>query len=102
MKPINEREREFIDGVWNKVRYLEYQRNIEEDMMENIKRLKQKRLKIIGLFILVGIIILMAGFVNREFSMGLMSIMGIYLLGFSSYYENYLSLDIKENRSAKP
>ncbi|WP_026894689.1 hypothetical protein [Clostridiisalibacter paucivorans] len=101
MKPINEREREFIDGVWNKVRYLEYQRNIKEDMIEDIKRLKQKRLKIIGIFILGAIIILMAGFVNKEFSMGLMSIMGIYLLGFSSYYENYLSLDIKENRSAK-
>lgn len=90
MRSTDKRDREFVDGVWSKVRYLEAQRDIEEERSIEIRNFKKKRMKYLSCFIIGIIILLIPALIERTMGNLLMTILAIYLLGFSSYYENYL------------
>lgn len=79
-------DREFIEGVWRKARYLEYAKLDEERVKENEKKIYKEKFHHIA--IMSACMLLTAGFLFLlEFSMFLIIAGGSFLLGMNVLYE---------------
>lgn len=87
---MNEKDKEFIDNVRKKINYLEHVR-WEEEKARQYKRLNMKKsIKLALIFIIVLCIILTPVLITNNFNMMHVFVLGICILGFCCYYENYL------------
>lgn len=80
-------ETEFVQGVWRKVRYVEFRRKDEEAVRERVKKLRQEKIKLILLLssiVLPACIWLLATVGVNMFSL---IITGILLLSGGTLYE---------------
>lgn len=80
--------KDFIEGVWKKARYLEYTRTLEEKKEQesvSLRKRKYKSLLTFGLgLVLVAVPLLVTGSLSSEFAA---SLIGIYMMSFALYYE---------------
>lgn len=81
-------DRNFIDGVWKKARYLEYIRADEEKKKEELTVLKKKKLISILSFALGLILITIPVLITGDFDEGLVGFISVYMMGFALYYEH--------------
>lgn len=93
------KDREFIDSVWRKVRYLEYLKIEDLKVRENNKKLFLMKIKL-GAFLLMGaLIIIIPLLLGIGFNLFSIFIIGLVTLGEGNLYE-YL-LNINFNREVK-
>lgn len=79
---MNEKDKEFIDNVRKKIIYTEHVRMKEEKFKKNIK--------ISLVFSTILCVILIPAFITKNFDTIYVIALGIYILSFGCYYENYL------------
>lgn len=95
MEKLNQEEREFIDGVWRKARYLQYQKYEEEIIKENKKKQLIWSLKL-GIMLLITamlpVVSILICFEANTFSLILA---GFILLAGGSFYEYIQSTKIQ-------
>lgn len=93
---MNEKDKEFIDNVRKKINYIEHIR-CEEEKFKQQKRLNiKKSIKLTLAFSIVLFIILIPVLISKNFNMMyVVLVLGICILGFCCYYENY-SKEISE------
>lgn len=92
---MNEKDNEFIDNVRKKVHYIEHIR-CEEEKVQLQKRLNMKKnIKLTLIFSIILCIILIPVLITKSFNMIYVFILGMCILGFCCYYENY-SKEISE------
>lgn len=87
---MNEKDKEFIDEVWKKVNYLEYVRLKDEREIQYKKEGKKRKIKLGLIFSSVLCILLIPVLITKKFDMIYVFVLGICILGFSCYYENYV------------
>ena len=89
---INEKDKVFIDAVKNKVRYIEYSRQKEEEQfkkLDNEMRLKKRKF---AKRFSVGLVISLAIICSLQlFDTGVILLLSIYMIASASYYENHFS-----------
>lgn len=87
---MNENDKDFIDKVWQKVNYLE-QIRIEEEEATKFKKINRKKNIIVTLFFCIVIcMILYPILLAKSIDIFYVFVLGVCILGFSAYYENYL------------
>lgn len=91
MDDMNKRDREFIEEVWKKARYVQHVREKEEMIIQQERlELRKKRIKFFSLLFIGAAIILMFILLSRAVGEILIYVTGIYSLVAASYYENSL------------
>lgn len=87
---MNESDKEFIDNVRKKINYLEHVR-LENDKVNQYKKSKMKKnIRFALFFSIVLCMILIPVLVTKNFDIAYVFVLGICILGFCCYYENYL------------
>lgn len=89
MNTGNEKDKEFINEVWKKVNYIQYEKDKLEEVKEIEKLTLRKKYKILICFF-VSILAFMPILFLEDFDISIVVILSIYILGFCCYYENYL------------
>jgi Mg2+/citrate symporter len=92
---LNEKDKEFIDNVRKKINYIEYVRSEEERIQQRKKTNMKKSIKLTLVFSIILCIILIPVIITKSFDMIYVFILGMCILGFCCYYENY-SKEISE------
>lgn len=87
-KIYSEKDREFIEGIKRKVRYLEYINEENEKIKYREKELIHKKLTYIGLSSVITLIFSITTFVIFGLSQGTIVIAGSCVLGLFSFMEN--------------
>lgn len=87
---MNKKDKEFIDEVWKKVNYLEYVRVKDEREIQCKKVDKKRKIQLVLIFCSVLCILLIPVLITKKLDMIYVYVLGICILGFSCYYENYL------------
>lgn len=82
-------DKEFIDQVWKKVNYIQYEKDRLEETKEVEKSALKKKHKIL-LYFIMSIIAFVPILFAVKFDIVLVVLVSIYILGFCCYYENYL------------
>ena len=98
MKPIDksdQRNIDFISGVWQKVRYLEYIKHEEELIKQNNKRFLIKKLKIGTYLFAAALFILLPVVLTIGFNMFTILVIGIVILSESTLYEYLQNVNIQ-------
>lgn len=91
-KPYRQ-EKDFIEGVWKKVRYLEYKR-AEEELVKKNQRVSMLRKLKLGVFLLVVVLVTaILTFMLFGFNPGTIVLVGSTALGAGAFYE--YSQDLK-------
>ena len=86
---MNDKDKEFIMNVRKKINYIEHVK-LEEEKAKHYKNLKIKNnIKLIINFSIVLCLMLIPVLITKSFDMIYVFIIGIYILGFCCYYENY-------------
>ncbi|SKC88271.1 hypothetical protein [Maledivibacter halophilus] len=88
MSNFNDKDKEFIDAIWKKTRYLKHQRHKEENELEKLHRLKMRKLKNLLTFGTGLILISVPIIITKEFNETITAFLSLYILGFSLYYEH--------------
>jgi len=91
MPDFDTSDRDFIDAIWKKTRYLEYLRCQEENNAKEVHVLKKKKLKSFLAFSLGLILISVPIIVIKEFDQGFAALLSLYMLSFALYYEHKFS-----------
>ena len=92
---MNEKDKEFIDNVRKKISYIEHVRYEEEKVQQYKKSHVKKSIKLTLVFSIVLLIILLPVIVTKSFDRMYVYALGMCILGFCCYYENY-SKEISE------
>lgn len=87
MSDLDTNDRDFIDVIWQKTRYLEHQRYQEEKEIEKLGRIKIKKIKNLLTFCLGLILISVPIIITKEFDETVVALLSLYMLGFALYYE---------------
>lgn len=87
MSNFNDDERNFIDGVWKKARYLEYKRAEEKQREVQQTTLKKKKFRSLLSFTIGLILITIPLLIIGDFDEGLAAFICVYMMGFALYYE---------------
>lgn len=87
---MNKKDKEFIDQVWKKVNYLEHVRVKDEREIQCKKADKKRKIQLLLTFCSVLCILLIPVLITKKLDMIYVYVLGICILGFSCYYENYL------------
>ncbi len=98
MRSINkddQRDTDFISGVWQKVRYLEYIKHEEELVKQNNKKLVIKRLRIGTCLFTAALLILLPVLLTIGLNMFSILIIGIVALSESTLYEYLQNTNIQ-------
>lgn len=87
---MNENDKAFINKVWAKVDYIEHVR-LEDEKVKQYKKIRMKKnigfvLAVLFVLSIVSIPVLF----TVNFNMTYILVLGMCMLGFSAYYENYL------------
>ena len=84
---MSKEDKEFLEGIWSKARYLEYLKAEEELVKENCRRLRKRRIKSFITSILISMLL---GFVIRitNFNFGVLWLLSIIILSMACFYEN--------------
>lgn len=86
---MNHKDKEFIMNVRKKINYIEHIR-LEEEKSKHCKEIKiKKNIKVIINFSIVLCLMLIPVLITKSLDMIYVFIIGIYVLGFCCYYENY-------------
>lgn len=86
---MNEKEKEFIGSVQKKISYIEHIR-CEEEKLQQYKRINMKKgIKLFLIFSIILCIILIPALITKSFDMIHVFALGMCVLGFCCYYENY-------------
>lgn len=93
MKNGSCKERDFIQGVWRKVRYLEYVQSEQETIKENQRKLREKKLRI-GI-LLTTFVLLMTVPLFIFFGIGMFSLVlnGFAYLSAGALYEYLVGVE---------
>lgn len=87
MKEIKGKEREFIETVWKKVRYLEYKRKEQEQLAENQRMIIRKKLRaavtLFAVLVPVSLVILL----NENLDLITLMLLGSICTGAGQIYE---------------
>lgn len=86
---MNEKDKEFIDNVRKKINYIEHVRSEEEKIQQYKKTNMKKSIKLTLVFSIVLCIILIPVLITNSFDMMYVFVLGMCILGFCCYYENY-------------
>ena len=86
---MNEKDKEFIDNVRKKISYIEHVRYQEEKVQQYKKSRMKKNIKLTLVFSIVLCIILIPVLITKNFDMMYVFVLGMCILGFCVYYENY-------------
>ncbi|BCZ46804.1 hypothetical protein psyc5s11_28710 [Clostridium gelidum] len=86
---MNEKDKEFIDNVRRKINYIEHVRYEEEKIQQYKKTNMKKSIKLTLVFSIILCIILIPVLITKSFDMIYVFVLGICILGFCCYYENY-------------
>ncbi|MFZ5354685.1 MAG: hypothetical protein ACOZCL_18435 [Bacillota bacterium] len=86
---INQRKgnEEFIDGVWSKVRYLEYMKREEDIIRENNRAIVKRRLRLLAAFAAALVFVIIPLILVAGYDTGALYVSGIILLGCGAAYE---------------
>ena len=87
---MNEKDKEFIDNVRRKINYIEHVRYEEEKIQQYKKINMKKSIKLTLVFSIILCIILIPVLITKSFDMIYVFVLGMCILGFCCYYENYL------------
>lgn len=94
MDKYSKRDQQFIDEVWNKVRYLEYVKSEKELVKKREKALRRKKLLFSIPFIAIALIIIISIVLLDKITMELLFVAGILLISESLLYEYLLSIKL--------
>ncbi len=86
---MNEKDKDFIHNVHKKISYIEHVRCEEEKVQQYKRSNMKKNIKLALGFIIVLCIILIPALITKSFDMIYVFILGMCILGFCCYYENY-------------
>ena len=86
---MNEKDKEFIDNVRKKINYIEHVRYQEEKVQQYKKSHMKKSIKLTLVFSIVLCIILIPVLITKNFDIMYVFVLGMCILGFCVYYENY-------------
>jgi hypothetical protein len=87
MEDSNKEDREFIEGVWRKVRYLEHLKEEEDRAMENQRLMYKKKLRTGIVFLVCTLAIVIPILVVDNFTLVSLTLSGIILLASGTLYE---------------
>ncbi|GAA0182314.1 hypothetical protein SH2C18_47150 [Clostridium sediminicola] len=79
MNSQNYKDKEFIDKVWQKV-----------DRLEKLQEEKQRRIKMILIYLACPIIVTVFLLINGLFDSSIVFIVGIYLMSVACYFDNFI------------
>ncbi|WP_425446494.1 hypothetical protein [Dethiothermospora halolimnae] len=82
--------KDFLQGVWNKVRYLEYKKWEEEKVKENRKKIRKRNKKIVITFIPITIVTVCLVLVMMRENVTLEYIIS-FILAIGTLYERILN-----------
>lgn len=89
-------EKEFINDVWNKVRYIEQTRIEEEIIKRNKKNIRKKQVKSVLISLTTGIILLSPLIIDKSSIGNALPYVGLVLLSCGILYEHILHSKIME------
>lgn len=89
MKNYSDADKDFLDGVWSKIRYLEYVKAEQEKVKQNSRRLAAARIKLASALAVAVIMISVPMLVITGLELGTMLGIGLLLLGAGAIYEYY-------------
>ena len=84
-------DKEFVDEVWNKVRYVQYQRMENEKVRKNEKAIFRKKVKCSIISLMITLILIVPLLAIEEFDIGVALLIGIIALGSSVSYEYFIN-----------
>jgi len=87
MENYNSNDKEFIEGVWRKVRYLEYSRMEEEEIKIRQKMLFRQSFKLGTIFLIIILSSVVPLLITDNFSLFSIVVSGFILLGSGAAYE---------------
>lgn len=79
MNSQNQRDKEFINKVWQKV-----------DTLERLQEARKRKMKMILIYLVSPIIVTVPFIINGLFDSSVVIILGIYLMSVACYFDNYL------------
>lgn len=89
MKDYSREEKDFLEGVWSKVRYLEYVKEEQEKIKQNSRKLAAAKMKLAAMLavavIMISVPIIMLNGLELSTFLGV----GLLLLGAGAVYEYY-------------
>ncbi|MBS4539019.1 hypothetical protein GOQ27_11140 [Clostridium sp. D2Q-11] len=87
MTDYDREERNFINGVWGNVRYLEWKKRENEKVLENKRKIRKRNI-ILGLYIFFVVMMIVVPILYfGELDAGLLYIIGTIILSGSIIYE---------------
>ena len=86
---MNDQDKEFIMNVRKKINYIEHVRFKEEKAKCYKKSKIKKNIKLIINFSIVLCLMLIPMLITKSFNIRYVFVLGISILGFCCYYENY-------------
>lgn len=87
MSNFNTNNKDFLNEIWQKTKYLEHQRYQEENKLTELHRTRMKKLKNLLTFCLGLILISIPIMITRQFDETITALLSLYMLGFALYYE---------------
>lgn len=87
MDHYSKQDQEFLDGVWSKVRYLEYVQAEQQQIKQNARRLRTVRFKLAALLMTAVIMISIPILLLNGFDLGSIIGIGVLVLGAGAFYE---------------
>jgi hypothetical protein len=94
----NRIEKNFIESVWGKVRYLEYKRDAEEKLTEIRRNYNRKRIKTAIGFIAFLILVSTIFFAVVSINIYSLLLLGSFYMGAGLFYESLSNTSFNEKR----
>lgn len=93
MTDFNKEQGDFLEGVWRKVKYMEYIKAEEETVKKRQQLLRTRKIKIVVSLSLIVLLVITPTLFMAGINMGTIFLFGFLVMCASSFYENLGEID---------